>query len=337
MKDLDNVLQEQSATHIKTKDDFADYHRRFKTITVHLIGSGKLTELEERKCYPQGVEERFRNHIYRRLQILQPQHSPDDAYNIADFTAAANFILDGPAIPEIGDETAAIKRQMIITYSTQSTWPPPRQRRLFPMGPLHAEAYKELRKDLGPDDAGAIAKLTAGWVKDNDQLKVQWAAQEDADKAVQEAEDVQRQLEAEKAAAEAEKLAEEERLEAEKKKPKLGDFDVNSAPSSFVETRISLYAKAMNLYPAGMRLQRLAPPSARAVQWLVYPSGFPSKSRSTWREWLQIPLNPLLGSSATTTLTCLANTVVPAAASASIGSGCSLVGSGWCIPLKIRA
>ncbi|KAJ7454028.1 hypothetical protein B0H11DRAFT_2200742 [Mycena galericulata] len=90
-----------------------------------------------------------------------------------------------------------------------------------------AEAYKELRKDLGPDDAGAIAKLTAGWVKDNDQLKVQWAAQEDADKAVQEAEDVQRQLEAEKAAAEAEKLAEEERLEAEKKKPKLGDFDVN--------------------------------------------------------------------------------------------------------------
>ncbi|KAJ7785163.1 hypothetical protein DFH07DRAFT_763770 [Mycena maculata] len=87
------------------------------------------------------------------------------------------------------------------------------------------EAYKDLRKDLGPDDAGAMAKLSASWVKDNDQLKVQWAAQEDADKAVQEAEEVQRQLEAEKAAAEAEKIAEEERLEAEKKKPKLGDFD----------------------------------------------------------------------------------------------------------------
>ncbi|KAF7357135.1 Reverse transcriptase ribonuclease h [Mycena sanguinolenta] len=49
--------------------------------------------------------------------------------------------------------------------------------------------------------------------------------------------------EAEEAAAEAAKSAEEERLEAEKKKPKLGAFDPNSAPPSFIESPISHFAQ----------------------------------------------------------------------------------------------
>jgi hypothetical protein len=56
------------------------------------------------------------------------------------------------------------------------------------------------------------------------------------------AQDARLQDEADQAAADAAKIAEEERLEAEKKKPKLGDWDVTSAPPSFVESPISAFA-----------------------------------------------------------------------------------------------
>ncbi|KAJ6625161.1 hypothetical protein B0H10DRAFT_1942750 [Mycena sp. CBHHK59/15] len=91
--------------------------------------------------------------------------------------------------------------------------------------------------------AAAITQLTESWTKDTDQLKLQWVAQVAADRQIQEAEEAHQQGETDQAAADAAKIAEEERLEAEKKKPKLGDFDVNSAPPSFIESPISLFAQ----------------------------------------------------------------------------------------------
>ncbi|KAJ7847774.1 hypothetical protein B0H13DRAFT_1645969, partial [Mycena leptocephala] len=104
-------------------------------------------------------------------------------------------------------------------------------------------AFQAIRLAVDPDDAAAITQLTNSWQQDIDRLKVQWAAQVEADKRTQEAEDARLQDEADQAAADAAKIAEEEKLEAEKKKPKLGDFDVTSAPPSFVESPISAFAQ----------------------------------------------------------------------------------------------
>ncbi|KAK7005445.1 hypothetical protein R3P38DRAFT_2794629 [Favolaschia claudopus] len=88
---------------------------------------------------------------------------------------------------------------------------------------------KTFARSSTPTTAIAITKLTKSWTDNNDQLKQLWAAQVETDRQIQAAEEAQRQLEADQDAAEAARVAEEEKLEAEKKKPKLGDFDVNNA------------------------------------------------------------------------------------------------------------
>ncbi|KAJ7160560.1 hypothetical protein C8R43DRAFT_1176852, partial [Mycena crocata] len=106
-----------------------------------------------------------------------------------------------------------------------------------------SDNFAGLRTDIGPDDQSAIAKLTESWTKDNDKQKEAWKLQVEADEAAEMATEELRLRTAAEAEEAAAKQAEEERLEADKKKPKLGDFDVNSAPPSFVEARISPFAQ----------------------------------------------------------------------------------------------
>jgi hypothetical protein len=108
------------------------------------------------------------------------------------------------------------------------------------------DAFKTIHLQLAGangDEAAVISDLQSSWKEDNDRLKVQWDAQVATDRQAQEAEDARLQQEANQATADAARIAEEEKLEAEKKKPKLGDFDVNSAPPSFVESPISPFAQ----------------------------------------------------------------------------------------------
>ncbi|KAJ7683864.1 hypothetical protein B0H17DRAFT_1204856 [Mycena rosella] len=114
LRDLDNFVNEQELNRIKTKEDFSEYHRRFKTMTVHLISKSKMTTLEEKRQYPKGIEERFRNRVYHRLQIVSPNHPSDEPYDIADFVTAAKYILDGPSPVDDGmKDTAFIKKEMV--------------------------------------------------------------------------------------------------------------------------------------------------------------------------------------------------------------------------------
>ncbi|KAJ6525051.1 hypothetical protein DFH09DRAFT_936961 [Mycena vulgaris] len=106
-----------------------------------------------------------------------------------------------------------------------------------------SEDYGEVRGKIDADNEVAIAKLTASWTKSNNKNKAQWIIQIEAHRAQADTDEAVRNQEAEKEAAEAAKVVEAERLEAEKKKPQLGDFDVNSAPTSFIEARISAFAQ----------------------------------------------------------------------------------------------
>ncbi|KAJ7092764.1 hypothetical protein C8R44DRAFT_559555, partial [Mycena epipterygia] len=106
-----------------------------------------------------------------------------------------------------------------------------------------SEDYDDVRAKIDGDNDAAVTKLTASWTKSNNKKKAQWILQVEGDRAQADANNALRRQEAEKEAADAAKVLEAERLEAEKKKPKLGDFDVNSAPTSFIEARISVFAQ----------------------------------------------------------------------------------------------
>ncbi|KAJ7730227.1 hypothetical protein DFH07DRAFT_945431 [Mycena maculata] len=92
-----------------------------------------------------------------------------------------------------------------------------------------SESFRVLRERIdADDDEAAITFLIESWTTNNDQEKAQ---------EVEEADAARRQQDADK-------LAEEARLEEDKKKPKLGDFNLTSAPSTFIEARISPFAQA---------------------------------------------------------------------------------------------
>ncbi|KAJ7189949.1 hypothetical protein GGX14DRAFT_382681 [Mycena pura] len=88
-------------------------------------------------------------------------------------------------------------------------------------------------------EAEAIETLKLSWTAAHDRRKGLWAAQEAADRATEEAAAANQRA----AAAEEARRAEEELLELEKKKPKLGAFDLTAPPPSFVESPISAWAQ----------------------------------------------------------------------------------------------
>ncbi|KAJ7470461.1 hypothetical protein FB451DRAFT_1176468 [Mycena latifolia] len=112
--DLQTLLSERSLKKIRDKDDFSEYHRRFRTIASHLLAEGKMSAIEEQREFPKGMDEQFRNCIYQRLQIVKPHHPSDTPYTLEDMVKAAKHILDKPAdAGGDGADTSFIKKEMV--------------------------------------------------------------------------------------------------------------------------------------------------------------------------------------------------------------------------------
>ncbi|KAF7315770.1 Reverse transcriptase ribonuclease h [Mycena indigotica] len=109
-----------------------------------------------------------------------------------------------------------------------------------------SDAYDIIRAALTTQNSGItdpIAALQKSWTDNNEKEKERWANQVAADEAERaEQERLRREAEDQAAAAVAQ-AAEAEKLEAEKKKPKLGDFNITTAPPARLETRLSHYAQ----------------------------------------------------------------------------------------------
>ncbi|KAJ7785754.1 hypothetical protein B0H16DRAFT_1295785 [Mycena metata] len=107
-----------------------------------------------------------------------------------------------------------------------------------------SDDFSDIRDSMGDLTSDeAAAKLTQSWTKGNDKKKEKWAHQLAADRVEAQAAEDARQKKADEEAATAAKAVEDERLETEKKKPKLGDFDANREAPSFLESRISPFAQ----------------------------------------------------------------------------------------------
>ena len=88
----------------------------------------------------------------------------------------------------------------------------------------------------------AAQQLKDIWALENEHKRAAWNAQLEQDQAVQDEQDRATQEEAEARRVQREKEAEEQCKEAEKKRPKLGDFDPGLAIERWIEPRPSSYA-----------------------------------------------------------------------------------------------
>ncbi|KAJ7157403.1 hypothetical protein C8R46DRAFT_909706 [Mycena filopes] len=95
--DLDSFISEHVHKKIRTKDDLSAYHRKFRTMTTHLIAEGRMSTMEAQKEFPKGLDETFRNRIYRRLEITEPDHLSGIPYAMESVVRAGHHVLDGPS------------------------------------------------------------------------------------------------------------------------------------------------------------------------------------------------------------------------------------------------
>jgi hypothetical protein len=114
LNDLDVFISTGVLKQITSKDDFAEYCRKFRTIMDHLMREGRMSELESKKMFPKGLHEDFQASIICRMEILKPAHPLGMPREIEDMIEAGQYILDAPE-SEVGKsaDTVFIKKEMV--------------------------------------------------------------------------------------------------------------------------------------------------------------------------------------------------------------------------------
>ncbi|KAJ6522748.1 hypothetical protein B0H19DRAFT_1086006 [Mycena capillaripes] len=112
--DLESFISVRAGMKIELKDHLSTYHRKFRTIPNHSIAEGKITELETRRDFPKGMDDEFRNRVYRPLRITRPDHPSDTLYKVKDMVDAGQYILEGPhAMAGEAADSVAIKQEIL--------------------------------------------------------------------------------------------------------------------------------------------------------------------------------------------------------------------------------
>jgi len=95
MADLDQLLGSTSRMGIMNSDEYAEYYRKFFTITQFLIGKSRLSESEQSRLFQRGFQPSLWAKIERRLEVKIPDHYPGDPYDFEKIKEAATHVLRG--------------------------------------------------------------------------------------------------------------------------------------------------------------------------------------------------------------------------------------------------
>ncbi|CAA7265365.1 unnamed protein product [Cyclocybe aegerita] len=139
LSDMDHVVDSRLRLGIHSLNDLADYHREFAAVTIFLVTKGRLATMEQERAFARGFQPNFWLLVARRLQIKDPDHSPDMTYTIENVMDAARFVLRGfsSTIPSPSP-----------TATTPTTSPPPDSVKLEALGPIFSELTKTIVEAL---------------------------------------------------------------------------------------------------------------------------------------------------------------------------------------------
>ncbi|KAI0037514.1 hypothetical protein FA95DRAFT_1455194, partial [Auriscalpium vulgare] len=74
-------------------DQFAAYHREFLAISGFLIKRNRYSALQQKSDFPRGIPNTLWDRISARLQVMKPDVTPGDSYDVSDVNSAAQFAL----------------------------------------------------------------------------------------------------------------------------------------------------------------------------------------------------------------------------------------------------
>lgn len=112
-QDLETFITDRSIRKIKTRDDLSEYYRKFKTITAQLTKEGKMSAMEAQKEFPRGLDDGFRGRVFRRLEIVKPNHPSGKPYELEDLVKAGHYVLESPGTITDTEGAVSIKKEMV--------------------------------------------------------------------------------------------------------------------------------------------------------------------------------------------------------------------------------
>jgi hypothetical protein len=134
--------------------DLGEYYRQFLAITTFLRSKSRLSAAEQSRAFVRGFTPEFWRIVSQCLQLKNPDHFPDDPYDLSEVHEAARYVLHGtpstipttstslsapatlsaPARPEIKTEDVAalLERindtmaKLLMAQATPQRPPPPK-------------------------------------------------------------------------------------------------------------------------------------------------------------------------------------------------------------------
>ncbi|KAF9040168.1 hypothetical protein BJ165DRAFT_1351674 [Panaeolus papilionaceus] len=95
LQDLELCIAQAKRDGMYTLGNAADYHRKFTVISHFLTEKKRLSDIETKRLYTQGFQERFWILVNNRLQLKDVDHHPADPWDISEVYAAVRFLLRG--------------------------------------------------------------------------------------------------------------------------------------------------------------------------------------------------------------------------------------------------
>ena len=98
MAEVEALVAQRAKSPITNVVELSSYYRDFYTMTTYLIAQGRCSKSEQSRLFVRGIAEPLWERIQKRLELKDPDHYPDDPYDVDKVYEAATFILHGTII-----------------------------------------------------------------------------------------------------------------------------------------------------------------------------------------------------------------------------------------------
>ncbi|KAF5380618.1 hypothetical protein D9615_004771 [Tricholomella constricta] len=159
MADLDYLIRERHRLGIQSNSDLGEYYRQFLSVTQFLVSKNRLSINERDRQFRRAFQSDLWSRIHRRLEILNPNHHPDDPYATETVRAAAEHILHGTNAGQRQEAPSGAPPQITIAPSgsltgatkSPSTGQPLKLEELYERINLLEQHIQRLGQDKGGD------------------------------------------------------------------------------------------------------------------------------------------------------------------------------------------
>jgi hypothetical protein len=90
---LDVLIGEHTWLGIHNTPELGDFHLQFRTIPKYLIDKHRMLQAKQTQGFLHVVQPELENQVKQRLQIMDPQHDPQDPYELGKVYEVAAYCL----------------------------------------------------------------------------------------------------------------------------------------------------------------------------------------------------------------------------------------------------